>query len=1408
MLSHQVNSQLVSHLQHFSTEEGLSQYTIMDMFQDSRGYLWFATWDGLSKYDGYRFHNYKVKPGDNYLMKSNRIESISEDKYKRIWMISYDGDAHCFDTRTESFWGLQSIFKNGSDAFKPSRIIINPSGKVWITSANSGCIQVSDSAYHTIIYNKSFNNIPGNEVHDILEDKYRNSWILTDKGISLVSEDDLGLRKYTFTTTDDDQYKFGINCGFEMENEIWFGSNNGYLFRFSKIKNYIISQKIASHANLIQIIGLRNQKIAIITSNQGFYILNQITNQIVHYSVSNHCGLNTDNLVSARLDKHNRLWIETNESGIYKYDDLSNKIKFFYIKTYDASTGLFPPKFILIDDIFGQTWVQPHGGGFSLYNPKTDELDPFLQNLHLGDIKISNSLHSACSDMQGNLWLCSRTNGLEKITFEKQIFNTLTINPNAKNVLSNDVRAVFEDHDQRLWIATKDMRLSVFDVNKNLIGRFSSDGQLLPDAYFGGIVYSIMQDDEGNIWLGTKGKGLFKIREKVKSHLFSVEHYTKESSDVFSLSDNSIYSIFQDKKGNIWVGTYGGGINLVRYSPDNRLYFINFRNNLKNYPRESAIRVRFINEDNHNHICVGTTGGLIIFSDNFIQPENIAFHLYTRLKGVKESLSGNDIHSIYITSSDEMYIATFGGGLNKVISYDKSGFPLAFTQYMTANGLPSDVTLAILEDEDKMLWISSETNLTKFNPSNETFETFNEVKQLLSVDNFSEASTCKTKSNELIFGYSNGIIYFSPLKIENNSFKPYISLSNFQLFNKTVQIGTQSPLNKSIDNIPKIRLTHRQNFFSIEFAALDMVDPQNVLYAYKLEGFDNDWNYVQKQRIATYTNLPKGKYVFKVKSTNSEGVWVNNERDLPIRVLPSFWETPWAYLIYILLFIGLTLTIVYILITIYHLKANVKLEKELSEMKLRFFTDVSHEIRTPLTLITAPVEHLMTDKNTPEPIKKQLKVISQNSGRLLRLVNQILDYRKIQFTHLQVTEIDIAYNVQEICDNFSEIANTQHIHFEYINQSNNSRAWVDSDCLEKIVMNLLSNAFKFTPSGKAITVTVSADDEFVTISVRDQGIGVAREKQKKLFTRFASFNEDKSKPSTGIGLSMVKDLVDKHGAKLTIESEVGKGSTFSVSFKRGTSHFDKTVEIIASQTVGINSEINSNAEMDETLSSDESNIIVSRKLKPNILVVEDDDDLRIFIKGILENEYGIIEATDGQIGIEKAQKFCPDFIVSDIMMPNVDGIELLKKVKNDLRTSHIPVVLLTSKTTIESKLEGLTYGADDYITKPFSVAYFQARIANLLQQRIQLQEIFRSKLVVGQKIDFLATPVTITSHDEDMMKKVMNMIDENIENSDFVIEDMAQYVGMSRSVFFKKMKSLTGLAPVEFVRDVKMKRAA
>ena len=914
---------------------------------------------------------------------------------------------------------------------------------------------------------------------------------------------------------------------------------------------------------------------------------------------------------------------------------------------------------------------------------------------------------------------------------------------------------------------------------------------------------------------------------------------------MYSLSDNNVYCVYEDHHGRIWAATFAGGINYISQGEHGETVFINHRNNLKGYPIDVCYKTRFITSDNNGRLWVGTTTGAVAFDENFKKPEDIQFHHFSRVPNDTKSLSNNDVHWIIATQQKELYLATFGGGLNKLISISEDGHG-EFKSYSVLDGLSSDVLLSIREDHKQNLWISTENGICKFVPSGERFENYDERSISFRV-RFSEAASTLTSGGDMLFGTSNGLFMFTPDSIRKSSYVPPVVFSKLMVANEDVIPGEKSILKVDLDDTQELVLSHDENIFSVQYAALDYTNPQNIQYAYILDGFEKQWTFADRQRSVTYTNLPKGDYIFRVRSTNSDGVWVDNERILNITILPSFWETPLAYVLYVCFVLLIIFVAVYILFTIYRLKHEVSVEQQISDIKLRFFTNISHELRTPLTLIAGPVEQVLKNDKLPADAREQLVVVERNTNRMLRLVNQILDFRKIQNKKMkmQVQQLNVVAFVRKIMDNFESVAEEHNIDFLFQTEKEALNLWVDADKFEKIVFNLLSNAFKYTPNGKMITVFIREDEGTVSVGVQDQGIGIAENKRKSLFVRFENLVDKNifNQASSGIGLSLVKELVEMHKATISVDSRLGEGSCFKVDFLKGKEHYNSSVEFILEDSAAPLSmerivDIANSSLQTEAAIADAPDLEVSAvkeeaeesSSKELMLLVEDNQELRSFLRSIFASTYRVVEASDGMEGWSKALKYLPDIIISDVMMPEKDGIEMTRELRADMTTSHIPIILLTAKTTIESKLEGLEYGADDYITKPFSATYLQARVENLLMQRKKLQNFYRDSLT---HVTVSETPVaqgeTLAGHasaepvssaaeepampemspnDRKFMDKLVDLMEQNMDNGELVVDDLVRELAVSRSVFFKKLKTLTGLAPIEFIKEMRIKRAA
>ncbi|MEN9918844.1 MAG: hypothetical protein RL662_1280 [Bacteroidota bacterium] len=1421
-MSAYVHTQPKCFFEHFGSEDGLPQHTVMSIVQDKKGFMWFSTWDGLCKFDGYDFYIYKMQRGDAYPMRSNRIDLIREDIYGNIWALPYDREPHRFDPKTEKFMGLKSLKEYAAFSFSATKILPMKSGRVWLLSDKMGCIQIVDSTFSKIeVYNVDNKKLYNNSVNNVYEDSRQDSWILSNSGLYHLNHK-TGLKTDFFTPKEYPDLKTGKDfySVLEYDQYIWFGASNGNIRIYNRNNGQFELLETTSQSSIKYLRHINDNNILIVSGDDGFIVYNKPTKTLKIYNKTTLPAMRVNRIMDCYVDKSQNVWLDMDCLGVAKFNLQKEELKHYDMKIESSLSTVFPPNFFIFEDRENRLWIHPRGGGFSIYDPVQDRLQAFYNEPSSLSWRFSNILHTGFSDRQGNLWLSTRTHGLEKIIFNSDLFQSEIMDDNTHSTINNDTRSIYEDSRRQLWVSTKGERIFIYDSDKRQLGYLCQDGSIGAGKPLAGVVYSILEDDKNNIWLGTKGEGLYKLTPQAGKNQYNISNYKNDVSDIYSLSDNNIYSIFQDREKRIWIGTYGGGINLLESLEGKR--FINHRNNLNKYPIQSGAQVRVISADKQGNICVGTTFGLILFPSRFETVNQIEYKTYARIPSDKESLSANDIFDICTTAAGETFIATFGGGINKISETDAQGFPLKFVSYTTNNGMPSNVCLSIIEDGNKgKLWISTEGSLTKFDPEKEVFETYSEINRLIKGQNFSEGAKCKTHAGKLYFGHSKGYLEVNPKKIRDNTFKPYMALTRFKLFNKDVNIDDNSPLKVNIDDTEKLELDHAQNFFSLEFAALDMVEPKNILYAYKLEGFDEDWIYNQKQRVANYTNLLPGKYIFKVRSTNSDGIWVDNERGLPIIIHPAFWQTGWAYFAYFLLFVLIMFITLKVIFIFYRLKDKVALEQEETEMKTRFFTDISHEIRTPLTMIVSPVENMLQERKVGDEIRTQLEVVLKNANRMLRMVNQILDFRKIQKQKLSIQETDLGVFITEVCRSFNKTAESQGVVFSVNNLVQAEKVWVDRDGIEKIVFNLLSNAFKHTTQGEGITVSVFKKDKQICLQVKDEGEGMTKDVQNKLFTRFGSFSKDKNKPSTGIGLSIVKEIADKHHARIVVESDVHKGSSFTLFFQTGFDHFDDDVNIVYSQyeTIipkGVANDTTA-PNIESTFKANDEELSATEDTKLTILVVEDDTDLRAFIINILNPYYCILEATNGAEGYKLAQEQIPDFIVSDIMMPQTNGIELLQQIRKNNNTSHIPFILLTAKSNIESKLEGLDYGADDYITKPFNVVYFRARIDNILKQRKRLYDrhftlqnqdnINAGVLQIGD--DEQQEPLPhIHPRDAQFLDKVVEAIEQNIDDSQFLVDDLVANLSMSRTVFFKKMKSLTGLSPIEFIRDVKITYAA
>lgn len=1318
---------------------------------------------------------------------------ISESRYGDIWCPTYDGQACLFDVETEKFIDvLQPIERSTKQTNYVTRIYSLKKGIAWILCENGYAFRVDEQLCKKgegiTLYATSSHNLKGDQIVNVYQDSEEDEWILTDKGISIIGK----------KTLDTD---FPFQFITQIKETIYLIAENDklakYDFHTKKLKFVDIPYP---HGKINNVTALGKEMLALGTDN-GLILYS--TREDSFRQIDIRTATQLSNYVETVYQDHfGELWIFSKDPGIIHINLTTNEKEHLFTPKDEIIKHGRKSRKLIFEDKAENLWLLPTEGNFCYYDRKEKTLKPLLTDINNPKSIFSPLVRSYTLDNQGNCWFAT-ARGVEKLCFFPQSYQFNLTDYEA------ETRAFLRDSNNRLWTASKSNYIQIYAPDGTLEGYLSAQGNIVKEKqpFYNG-VYSILEDKNNNIWLGTKDIGLFQLRKTGTNH-YSIHHFEHQPDNPYSLSSNSIYAIYQDSRNHIWVGCYGGGLNLLTQAKDGKISFIHGNNELRNYPIAYGMKVRNIAEAPGGVILVGTTNGLLTFSNNFERLEEIKFYRNIRRPGDKNSLSANDIMHIYTDKNQTTYIISFTGGVNKVISENLLSENIQFKNYDKNNGLASDLALSMIEDTQNQLWVVSEIALSKFNPVKETFENY-ELSSIYQEFNFSEAIPVINARNQIVLGTDKGFLEVSPEKMHKSGYVPPIVFTGLKIQGHSTDY--------SIDNLKELELEPSQRNVTFQFAALDYVNPKGILYAYRLQGLEEEWNEADNNRSASYINLPAGKYQLQVKSTNSDGVWTDNVRTMSVHVLPTFWETYWAWLLYFVLFILFTATIVYVLFYIYRLRHRVDMEQQLANIKLRFFTDISHELRTPLTLISSPVTEVLENEPLSPSAREHLTLVHQNTERMLRLMNQILDFRKIQNQKMKllIEETDLVPLLQKVMNSFRLIAEEKHINYRLHTKVESVYSWVDRDKFEKIFFNLLSNAFKYTPADKSITVSISTKEKAVEIEVADEGIGIAAEKQHSLFQRFESLvKQNILQPSSGIGLSLVKEMVEMHHGTIEVDSQPGTGSRFTVILPLQKEVFeeDGQVEFILNDSLDSTPHpADSMQAIEETEEKEEQE---RNSDNFSILVVEDNEELKAFLRNILSENYTVITASNGEEGLQRAADNLPDLIISDVMMPVMDGLEMVRLIKENNNICHIPIIVLSAKASLDDRIAGLEQGIDDYITKPFSATYLKTRIASLLRQRKALQEIYMNKLIEG-KNSSSAAPVAdsltpsqpqITPYDEQFMEKVMEFMEEQMDNAELTIDEFAEKLMLSRTIFYRKLKSIIGLTPVDFIREIRIKRA-
>lgn len=1263
---------------HMGVAEGLSQNTVFDIAQDKHGFMWFATYNGLNKYDGYEFRIYQHVENDSTSIANSIIRTVKADSRGRVWVGTQNG------------LSLYNMEKNSFVNYKPD-------------------------------------NTKPVRINHILEIDEHNLLLNTSGGLT-VFDTSTG----TFTTNGLHPTLFELKARmiYRYGDAIYIGARNGLFVYSIKDKTLVCLYKDISEMSHIQTLLQQSaNKLWIGTEGYGLFLLNPQTGKLKCYRKG--LGLNTDYIRSLALDMDNNLWVGALDA-LYIYDEEGDKFQFHTndpLKLNSLSHGSVR---CIYKDVQGGMWLGTYFGGLNYYHPLKDRF--------------------------------------------KNMFRI----PHRNTLNDNVIGCIIEDEDENLWIGTNNGGINFYNTSTGTFSYITTkDGLMAND-----IKTLYIDKEQKRIYIGTHAGGL------------NILHLPGKRLETLgrTITNGSVYAIAPGKKGSLWLGGHNG---LVLFNTVNKVFTPVEKDTNGKPIRNSG--VRNIIKDSKGRLWVSSEGGLDVYEEK----ENEI----TLLPVID---SGSPLSSLYTNSVYESYNGTFWVCTrNGVYQIDEKKQEVK--HYDITNGLSDNVVYGVLEDTFGRLWMSTDKGLSCLHPQTGIFRNYLAEDGIQS-NQFTPFAYCHRKNGELFFGGINGITTFHPEHMPETPFTPQVILTDFKLFDQPVQAHDQTGiLSRHISNTKELILSAEQSMFAISFVVPDYVSETRSLFAYKLEGYDRDWIYQRHPfRSASYSNLPAGSYRFLVKASNRDGRWNENPTELNITILPYWYNTWWARLLFLLAFAGIMFGIFRLLWIRKSMRTQLEFERrdkerqqEMNEMKMRFFINMSHELRTPLTLITGPVQAVL-DTVTDKWILQQMDYVKRSANRLLHIVNQLMDYRRAELGvfGLKVRKTDIHQLVRNLFGQYEQVAQSKGISYNLNSAITGQQLLCDPHYIELIVNNLLSNAFKHTKRDESITVKLCTDRDNLIIEVEDTGTGIPLEEQPKIFERF--YHLDKEHFSSGVGLSLVKRLVDLHHGSIKLDSAEGKGSTFTITLPLSESAYQAD-EYLTESTETLpaysNPEIDLTYQPEPDDSINENSAGSEEKEKETILIVEDNIDIRNFLGQELEKHFKVLNAADGEEALKIVRETNIDLVCTDVMMPKMNGVELCKQIKQNLQTCHIPVVILSARADVRHQMEGLKVGADDYIAKPFVISVVVAKIRNILRTH------YLSKENYIKSTEIKPEKMALNTMDEDLLKRAVKVVEAHMDDIEFSTDLFASELNMSRSNLHLKMKALTGEGASDFIRKIRLGHA-
>ncbi len=1274
---------------------------------------------------------------------------------------------------------------------------VDKHGFIWIGTDGAGLYRFNGFSYTYYGHDlKDLNSINSNSISSLFLDDSGQLWIGTDAGLCVYSDQQDSFTRFKNNEGDDSRNYTNILCFAQYEDRFLVGTYDG--IREVDLKKGLLRNYVLSGTPVIDLQFSTKGNLYIGTS-QGLKLEEyHQKGKIENMSLTDDGAIH--HVTKLHLDEREKLWVGTLTSGTFEGDLKKSRTTFSKLDIVQSTV-------MAITSGMEHIFIAVENEGLVILNMNGEIVNHYRYNAQDSHSIASDSVWSILLDNENRLWLGYYENGLGFFDQHHNKFRSIQREDFGNSIQTNDVKALAKTEDGKIWIAQiNGIDILHIETGKvtNVYGGEGSDYKGLKEGIY---IEDVFIDSNGNTWVATWGAGIFLLKKGTKTFL----NFTMSSTSGILRTDK-VRCFTEDESGKVWIGSFLEGV-----------YYFNPKTERIHVPKgesytNSAITqkdVKVMYHDSSGYIWVGTSSGLYHMEKLGKDSYSVVSHSNAISSEFGGHPSSNRILDIYETQDGTVWFGTNGGGL---FSYKRDGHDF---ERLELEGYHLTYVNAIFEPIKNELWLSSKQGVLKIQRDTNEFVRFTTYDGLL--ENFLiDRAVVMDDKNRMYLGTKKGVNIIEPQNIVYNPYltKPYVK--DIKLFNKTID---KNDTLSALDSAPEtnmIILRHNQNVLTIDYEAISYTRPEKNQYAYFLEGFEKTWNYVDSKTSATYTNLASGDYTFKLKASNNDNKWNEASVILKIQVMPPWWRTIWAYLLYII-FLGLLVTsIMYLYRKRVNERNTFRLEQErrkqkmeLQQQKLQFFTNISHEFRTPLTLIINPIKELigLNEPDFPKSVHQKHYIIHKNAERLSRLINELMDFRKLQSNklRLKISQFNLIEHTKSILSFFNEESNRRSIQLDLKYESVNLDVWADRGMLEKILFNLLSNAFKVTPNEGKIRVSIDSEKHrilpliseeapipVVEISIKDNGPGIDQKDYKKIFKRFYQISElNKSYyGSTGVGLEMVKSFVELHKGVVEVESELGKGSNFKISIPYGKEFFQ-------------NSQYSPKQNEDKPIILDlESkpeiytieDILTKKELKKKLLIVEDNVDLQDYLISILEQEYELILASDGQEGWLKTMEHRPDIIITDIIMPLMDGIEFSKKIKNDSTLNQTPIVMLTAKDLTKDRIKGMEAGAEAYLVKPFDTKELKVILEQLLLKKERLMEQYANVPIAQRErkeVDL----------DNDFIQRVVEYIQENIENPSLNVEKLSSHLCLSRSQVYRKIKTLTSLSPIEFIRRVRLERS-